>query len=170
MSKMHSCQSYFMRRTTLSFDEDDEDAEPIFIKIPVDILSPSLDQCALLGVLSGYYAADPYIIIDTLVEDMPEYGKISLVPFGVTSNVTLLITSCEEGLEVISGLITPMGEFELGFFDGNQMVLPIMDNDITEELGLRISEEVLVAHNDFLRSIDCEDCEERVYVPIALYT
>lgn len=167
MSEIFVNPCYFMRRTTLSFDEYDEEAEPVFIKIPVELMAPSYDQCVLLGVLGGYYNVDPYIIIDSIEE---KYGKVSIVPFGIRANITLLITSCyEDNVEFITGLVTPHGEFALGFFDGNQMILPIMDNSIAEELGLRLSKEVLEAHNDFLKSIDCGDCDERVYVPNALY-
>ena len=116
-------RSYFMRRMTLSDDEYDDEAEPIFIKIPVELMTPSLDQCILLGILGEYYAVDAYILIDAIEEDATCPGKIAITPFGLVSNITLLLASSfEDGVEVITGLITPYGEFALGFFDGNQMV------------------------------------------------
>ena len=161
---------YFMRRMTLSDDEYDEEAEPIFIKIPVSLLAPSMDQCILLGVLSGYYAVDAYILIDSIEENYLDQSQVTIIPFGVVTNITLLITSeFEDGVEAITGIITPYGEFALGFFDGNQMISPIMDDYLAEELGLKASMEVQAAHNDFLKSIECDDCEEKVYIPNALY-
>ena len=163
--------SYFMRRMTLSDDEYDAEAEPIFIKIPVELMAPSLDQCILLGILGEYYAVDAYILIDAIEEDATCPGKIAITPFGLVSNITLLLTSSfEDGVEVITGLITPYGEFALGFFDGNQMISPIIDDNLIKSLRLKTSDEVQAAHNDFLESIKCSDCEEHVYIPNALYT
>ena len=162
--------SYFMRRMTLSDDEYDDEAEPIFIKIPVELMAPSLDQCILLEVLSEYYAVDAYILIDNIEEDATCPGKIAITPFGLVSNITLLLTSSfENGVEVITGLITPYGEFALGFFDGNQMVSPIVDDNLIRSLRLKASDEIQAAHNDFLESIECSDCRERVYIPNVLY-
>lgn len=167
---------YFMRRLVLTDEgEDDEDYEaaieevaPIFIKIPVSMLAPSLDQCMLLGILGGYYAVDVYILIDSIEEN---YEEIIIEPYGIRTNITLLITSRfeDEDVEVITGITTPYGEFALGFFDGNQMVSPIMDDYLAKELGLKVSKEALEKHNEFLESIECDDCEECVYVPNALY-
>ena len=170
MGMLYQIPSYFMRRITLSFDEEDEDAAPVFIKIPADLLAPSFDQCVLLGVLDGYYSTDTYILLDALEEDIMDQEKVNVIPFGVATNITLLVTLCyEDGLEEIIGLITPLGEFELGFFDGNQKISPILDDYIAKELGLKLSTEVLELHNDFLRSIECDDYNEKVYIPNALY-
>lgn len=168
MYKVNSDGCYFMRRTTLSEDEFDEEAEPVFIKIPAKMMSPPRDLCLLMGILGGYYAVDGYILIDSIEESEFE---ITIEPYGVMANITLLITSRfkDEDLEVITGIITPYGEFALAFFDDNIMVSPVIDKCIAKELGLTVSEEVLVAHNDFLKSIDCDDCEEKVYIPMALY-
>ena len=169
MGMLYQSPSYFMRRTTLSSEEYDEDVALVYIKIPANILMPDLDQCIILGVLDGYYAVDTYILVDSCEEDMMEYGKFNLVPFGIAANITLLITRrYEDGVEEIMGLITPLGEFALGFFDGNQTVAPILDEYVAEELGLSLSEEILELHNDFLKSIECDD-DERVYIPKKLY-
>ncbi|MDO4889664.1 MAG: hypothetical protein Q4A25_03190 [Candidatus Saccharibacteria bacterium] len=160
---------FFMRRTTLSEDEFDEEAAPLFIKIPIDFMMPSVNQIALLTMLGEYYGADGYMLVDSL-EENKFTGDVRLVPFGISANITLLITSTfSDGVEMIVGLITQCGEFALGFFDGNDMVIPVLDKEISRILELETSEKVQEAHNDFLRSIDCEDCKEQIYIPNVLY-
>lgn len=166
-------RSYYLRRVVLppdEFDESDNGIE-LYIRIPT-ALAPELfpDQEAILTILDQYYEADGYLMIDDITELAD--GRIYVEVFGITSNISLLVTAkCEyDGSEEIIGMITPYGEFALGFISGNEMVFPTLDDGIREALDLKPSKEVTVAHNQFLESIDCPDCNEYVYIPQALYT
>ena len=158
--------SYFMR--VLYLDEDEDKMNPILIKIPLTILSPSPNMLRLLVALEKFYEVECYLtIVD--IEELPD-EKIGIVPFGVATAETMLVTTCFDDIQFLYGITSICGEYELLAIDkdGHSGVM-VMDQELANYLGLEYIEEVTNLHREYLESIDCVGDDEYVYYPSALY-
>ena len=163
--------SYFMR--IFYWDWDEEGVAPVFIKIPLTVLSPSPNMLALLILLEDFYGAECYLTISD-IEELPN-NKIGLIPFGVTTSEVMLIATCLEDEhnvpeQFLCGVTTSSGEYELLAIDedGN-FAMMVLDQTLADYLGLEYIEEVTNLHKEYLEDLGCEEDIEYVYYPAALY-
>lgn len=162
--------SYFMR--IFYWDWDIEEMAPVFIKIPITILSPSPDMLALLMSLESFYDAECYLLIDEILEISDD--QIGILPVGVaTSEAMLISTRISDGantVETLCGITSASGEYALLTLDetGAFSALKI-DDSFKEYLGLQRVEEATDLHQEYLNSIGFYDEQESVYYPSALY-
>ena len=81
--------SYFMR--IFYWDWDEDGIAPVYIKIPLSVLSPSPNMLALLIALENFYGVECYLMISDIKE--LDDNKIGIVPFGVATSEVMLITT-----------------------------------------------------------------------------
>lgn len=159
--------SYFMR----VLYRDIEKLNPILIKIPLSVLSPSPNMLKLLVALEEFYGVDCYLTITDIEEISDE--KIGLFPFGVATAEAMLITTCLDGAgtqQFLCGVTSSSGEYELLAIDKSGCFgVLIADQNLANYLGLEYIEEVTDLHREYLESIDCANNQEYVYFPSALY-
>ena len=158
--------SYFMR--VLYLDEDEDKMNPILIKVPLTILSPSHNMLKLLVALEKFYGLECYLtIVD--IEELPN-EKIGIVPFGVITKEIMLVTTCFNDIQLLYGVTSSYGEYELLAIDkdGHYGAM-VADQELANYLGLEYIEEVTNLHREYLESIDCVGDDEYVYYPSALY-
>ena len=160
--------SYFMR--VFYWDWDVEGLAPVLIKIPLALLSPSREMMRLLIALENFYNVDCYLVIEEIEEDYSS-NTIGFYPCGVVTSETLIVTTIlDDDTEAVCGMTSYNGEYEILSFDkGKDLVVLTADEHLADYLDLEYLEEVTDLHRQYLESIDCDDCDENVYFPNALY-
>ena len=160
--------SYFMR--VFYWDWDEEHLAPVFIKIPLALLSPSREMMRLLIALENFYNVDCYLVIEEIEENYSG-DKIGFYPCGVVTSETLIITAfLDDETEAICGMTNYAGEYEIVSIDEEEgFVVLTADEHLADYLDLEYLEDVTDLHRQYLESIDYEDYEENVYFPNALY-
>lgn len=162
--------SYFMRM--FYWDWDECETAPVFIKIPITILSPSPDMLALLMSIENFYGTECYLLIDEILEISDD--QIGIVPAGVaTSEAMLVSTYVHNGasvMEALCGITSASGEYALLTLDETGVFSVLMvDDGLKEYLGLEYIKEATDLHQEYLDSIGFPDEQELVYYPSALY-
>ena len=162
--------SYFMR--IFYWDWDEEEIAPVFIKIPLTVLSPSPNMLALLIALENFYNAECYLMISD-IQELSD-NKIGIVPFGVISEEVMLITTClgdeYASEQFLCGVTTSSGEYELLALDENgNFATMVLDQNLVDYLDLKFVEEATDLHQQCLEDLGCEEDVEYVYYPAALY-
>lgn len=157
--------SYFMR----VIYRDEDKLNPVLIKIPMTVLSPSPNMLKLLVALEEFYGVDCYLTIPNIEEFSDE--KIGLIPFGVVTPEAMLVTTCMDGMQFLCGITSSSGEYELlALNDDKYFGVLLADQNLANYLGLQYIEEVTDLHREYLESINCGDNQEYVYFPSALYS
>lgn len=165
---MISKDSYFMR--IFFWEWDEARIAPIYIKIPLAILSPSPSMLRLLTALEEFYDTDCYLLIDDICEFPGD--QIGIVPFGIaTKNAMLITTPINSTEEVLCGVTSVNGEFSLAAIDRTTGVFAALmaNQTLVDYLGLVYTEAETNLHQQFLESIGCDDEKEIIYCPTALY-
>lgn len=164
--------SYFMR---VFYWDDEEDGEaPVYIKVPLSILSPSRNMMALLIALEYFYDVECYLTINDIFEISDE--KIGLVPFGIATRETMLVTaSLDDGYDerqYLCSITSSTGEYDLLAIDRKGAFVSMMANQqLADYLGLVYIEEATIMHQSYLENIGYGYGAEKeyVYFPTALY-
>lgn len=158
--------SYFMR--IFYWDEDEDEMAPVFIKIPMAVLSPSPNMLRLLMALEAFYGVGCYLMI-TDIQEFPN-DKIGITPFGVATSEAMLVTTCLEGRQFLCGITSSSGEYELlAMNDDGHFGVLTADQELADYLGLEYIEEVTDLHQEYLEDIGCANDRELIYFPSALY-
>lgn len=157
--------SYFMR----VIYRDENKLNPVLIKIPMTVLSPSPNMLKLLVALEEFYGVECYLTITDIEEISDE--KIGLTRFGVVTSEAMLVTTCFGDMQFLCGVTSSSGEYELlALSKGSHIGVLIADQDLVNYLGLEYIKEVTDLHREYLESINCGDDREYVYFPSALYS
>lgn len=159
--------SYFMR--VFYWDNDEDYLAPVYIKIPLAILTPHEKILRFLTSLEEYFKVECYLVIDNIEENF--MGGVGYQPFGLaTPQVSLITTKLTDEVEAICGMSWRAGEFEILAWDNDQgFVVLEADEGLANYLGLEYLEDVTELHDKFLASIGCDDEKDFVYFPTALY-
>lgn len=162
--------SYFMR--VFYWDWDEEGLSPVFIKIPLTILSPSPNMLALLVALENYYSLECYLMISEIREISDD--KIGIIPFGVATEEAMLVTTCiDDGYtsgQFLCGVTSASGEYELLALDQDgHFAVMAATQGLADYLGLEYIEEATALHKEYLEELGCSEDEEYIYFPSALY-
>ena len=167
---MLSKDSYFMR--VFYWDWDEEGIAPVYIKIPLTLLSPSPSMLSLLTALEDFYDADCYLAIDDICESSGD--QIGLIPFGITTSKAMIVTTPlgdGQAEELLCGITSVVGEYTLIAIDRESGCFAglVVNQTLADYLGLEYIEQATDLHQRFLESIGCFGEKEFVYYPSALY-
>ena len=159
-------KAYFVRK--LFWDDDENYMTPIFIKVPESVLEPSRDVKLLIKAIEELFEVECFIAFSEIEET--SRGP-QIVPCGPETNTALLVTTWAFEDEIISGVITSEGEYELLCLgmDGSEISLQ-MNADVVEALGLEYVSSMTSIHRAWLvlQGYD-ESVDDNVYYPNFIY-